>query len=137
MKKNELKKAIEFHGHLGPYLVLGMLMGKLAVKELQCRKHFGLEATVLGALHRPKSCLVDGIQVSCGCTYGKGNIKKIPGNKIQAIFRDIKNRKKIVFRLKPDLIERLDALKGHADSEAFAGKLIRINPLKLFNIYLK
>ena len=35
MRKISLKQAVDFHGHLGPYLVLGLLMGKYALKKLK------------------------------------------------------------------------------------------------------
>ncbi len=135
MKNNkDLKRAIDFHGHLGPYLVLGLLMGELAIKKLKCRRHFGLNATVKGAAERPKSCLIDGLQLSTGCTYGKGNISKLKANKIQAIFKNIDNNKRLVLSLQKDLINRLSSLKGHRDSEIFARKLLKIKPLNLFDL---
>jgi hypothetical protein len=63
-----------FHGHLGPYLVLGYRMGRLALSELDSPGHFGLSVTVHSALEPPRSCLIDGIQLGSGCTLGKRNI---------------------------------------------------------------
>lgn len=130
--KFSLKEAIKFHGHLGPYLILGLLMGDLAVKKLKCRKHFGLDTVIKGANKRPKSCLIDGLQLSTGCTYGKGNIKKIIAGNIQGIFKNIDNKRKITISLREDLINKLDDLRGHRDSELFAKKLLKIKPLNLF-----
>lgn len=134
MRSSELKKAIEFHGHLGPYLVLGLLMGDLAVRKLKCKRHFGIAAVIKGATKRPKSCLIDGVQLSTGCTYGKGNIRKIPAGKIEGIFRDSENKKEIRIGLKSSLTARLDNLKGHKDSEAFAKKLAKEAIEKLFDL---
>ena len=127
-----LKRAVDFHGHLGPYLVLGLKMGDLAVERLKCQRHFGVKAVVYGALNRPKSCLIDGIQLSSGCTYGKGNIEKKPGSQIRAVFYNLRNRKKIIIRLKKDLVDRLESLDGHKDSEALAGELFRSSPAESF-----
>lgn len=127
-----LTEAVKFHGHLGPYLVLGLLMGESAVKELGCRRHFGIKAVVKGADKRPKSCLIDGIQISTGCTYGKGNIQKIKGSKIQASFRNLQNNREIKMFLKGDLIKKLDGLNGHKDSEAFARELLSMEFKNLF-----
>ena len=41
-----LKEATMFHGHLGPYLILGILTGDLALKKLKCKKYFGLKIRV-------------------------------------------------------------------------------------------
>ncbi len=132
--KVNLKRAVEFHGHLGPYLVLGLLMGELAVKVLECKKHFGIKILVSGATEKPKSCLIDGLQLSTGCTYGKGNIEKIKGRAIQVLFSNLENKKTLVILLNKDLINRLNSLKGHSDSEAFAKKLVGFNSKDLFEI---
>lgn len=129
-----LKDAARFHGHLGPYLVLGLLAGELALKRLQCKKYFGLSVKVFGANKKPKSCLIDGLQLSTGATYGKGNIKNITGNKIQVLISDIANNKRIKISLKGDFNKRLGELKTHPDSEAFAKELYKINPLKIFRL---
>ncbi len=132
-----LSEAIKFHGHLGPYLVLGILAGELAIKKLKCRKHFGLEVKVRGATHKPKSCLIDGLQLSTGATYGKGNIKKIKSGNISVLFRNSQNNKKVMVSLKENLDEKLNSLKGHSDSEAFAKVLYKINPSRIFNLILQ
>lgn len=132
MKK--LNGAVRFHGHLGPYLVLGLLAGELALKILKAKKYFGLEVRVWGANNRPKSCLIDGLQLSTGATYGKGNIKKLAAARIKMLFRDCKNNKKITLLLKEELSKGLSALKGHSDSEIMAKRLFKTNPLELFKL---
>ena len=64
-----------FHGHLGPYLVLGYRMGRQALAELDSPGHFGVSVVVHSALEPPRSCLIDGIQLGSGCTLGKRNIE--------------------------------------------------------------
>lgn len=129
-----LKEAERFHGHIGPYLILGILAGELAFKKLNYRKYFGLDIKIFGANKKPKSCLIDGLQLSTGATYGKGDIHKLNSNDIKILFRNLKNDKKIEISLKKDLINRLNILKGHRDSEVFAKKLYKTNPLKIFNL---
>ncbi len=132
--KISLKEAVKFHGHLGPYLVLGILSGELALKRLKCSKHFGLEVRVYGTNKKPKSCLIDGLQISTGATYGKGNIQKIKDDKIKVLFYNLKNKKKIGISLREDLLEELNNLKTHRESEIFAKKLYKSNPLNIFNL---
>ncbi|MGE5197945.1 MAG: FmdE family protein [Deltaproteobacteria bacterium] len=129
MGRITLKQAVDFHGHLGPYLVLGILAGEAAIKKLNCRKYFGLEVKVSGAADKPKSCLVDGLQLSTGATYGKGNIKKIAGKNIKILFRNCEDNKKIALRLDKNLLRRLDGLKGHSDSEILAKELYKKDTL--------
>lgn len=133
-KDINLNEAIKFHGHLGPYLVLGVLAGEFALKRLRARKYFGLKVLVYGANSKPKSCLIDGLQLSTGATFGKGNIRKLNGRGIKVLFSSLDSHKKIGISLKKDLVNRLNGLKGHHDSEVWAKRLYRINPLKIFNL---
>jgi len=64
-----------FHGHLGPYVVLGFRMGRLALRATGSTGHFGITAEVHSILKPPASCLIDGIQLGSGCTMGKRNIE--------------------------------------------------------------
>jgi formylmethanofuran dehydrogenase subunit E len=69
-----LDGAVRFHGHLGPFLILGLRAGLLGVDYLG-KDYFELIATVGTAIHPPRSCFIDGIQFASGCTTGKGNLK--------------------------------------------------------------
>ena len=129
-----LKEAIKFHGHLGPYLILGMLAGELALKKLKCRKYFGLKVKVWGANIKPKSCLIDGLQLSTGATYGKGNMQKIKAKTIQILFQTIKENKRLKMHLNDEIIQKLEKLKGHKDSEIYAKLLYKISPAKIFDL---
>ena len=129
-----LKEAEEFHGHLGPYLVLGILAGELALKKLACKKYFGLEVKVRGANKRPKSCLIDGLQLSTGATYGKGNIKKLNSAIIKINFLNHINSKRLTLGFKDNLIQQLKEAKTHRDSRLLAKKLYKTDYHKLFNL---
>jgi len=124
-KRTVLKEAVRFHGHLGPYLVLGLLAGESALKKLGSKKYFGLEVKVWGATQKPKSCLIDGLQLSTGATYGKGNILKLSGPAIKISLRNCANHKKIILKLRKKLIRKLGELKSHKDSELFAKKIYK------------
>lgn len=133
MERVSLREGIEFHGHLGPYLVLGLLAGEYALKNLRCKKYFGVDVRVWGANKKPKSCLIDGLQLSTGATYGKGNIRKLNGNLIKIEFLSRLNNTKIKLDLKKDLKDRLEQAKTHKDSELLAKKLYKTSCAKLFN----
>ncbi|TAN59293.1 hypothetical protein EPN16_07695 [bacterium] len=134
MKKKEIPLiwAIDFHGHLGPYLVLGLLMGKYALNKLKARQHFGLRVKVWGVKDRPRSCLIDGLQLSTGCTYGKGNIVKYNGAVIKANFLNQDTKESIVLLLKDEVIKKLKAASSHSLSEKLARELYRAQPQDLF-----
>ena len=129
-----LKEAVKFHGHLGPYLILGILAGEIALNKLGSKKYFGMKVKVWGANKKPKSCLIDGLQLSTGATYGKGNIHKLNSKKIKVLFEDLKNNRKINLYLKKSLINRLKNLKNHEDSEEFAREVYKAEPLEIFDL---
>jgi formylmethanofuran dehydrogenase subunit E len=62
-----------FHGHVGPYVVLGYRSGRLAQERLGANA-FKLSAQVSAGSRPPMSCFVDGVQLGSGCTLGKRNI---------------------------------------------------------------
>ena len=136
-KRITLKEAIKFHGHLGPYLVLGILAGETSLKKLKCKKYFGLDIRVHGANKKPKSCLVDGLQLSTGATYGKGNIRKFNGKIIKIDFRNSLTNKKIILRFKRSIIEKLKAVRSHGDSELLAKRLYKTDYSSIFNLTTK
>jgi formylmethanofuran dehydrogenase subunit E len=73
-----LIRAGEFHGHLGPWLVLGSMIGQDALKRLDTDGYWNIEITVWLPPQRqrqPWSCILDGLQVSTGATLGKQNIR--------------------------------------------------------------
>lgn len=81
------ERAIEFHGHDGPYMVIGLRMGLTALEKLDCKGWFDLECEVRLNWNPPDSCVIDGIQISTGCTMGKKNIRVVEKPGISAIFR--------------------------------------------------
>jgi formylmethanofuran dehydrogenase subunit E len=72
-----LVAAGRFHGHIGPFLALGLRMGLIA-NELLGRAPMYVGAVVRVEPRPPRSCVVDGIQYSTGCTMGKRNIRIEP-----------------------------------------------------------
>jgi len=80
-----------FHGHLGPYLIIGMKMGELSNellgKEIGAGKgYFRKRVIVKTGTKPPISCIIDGIQYTSGCTLGKGNIEVIDQQIPEATF---------------------------------------------------
>lgn len=105
MNKN-LKKIEIFHGHLGPYVVIGYKMGLIANKHLG-NDSFSKKAIVWTDKKPPLSCIIDGIQISSGCTLGKGNIEIKNDNNTKAEFTH-RNGERIIIRLKPEIRNEID-----------------------------
>jgi len=125
-----IDRGIKLHGHAGPYLNLGIKMGLLALDILNVRGYFDLSAEVELEYCTPVSCLVDGLQISTGCTLGKGNIsvKNNPGI-IRALFKA--GNKTLLVNLKPEIIELIDFKKERC--EELAQQILNMPDAKLFN----
>lgn len=86
-----------FHGHLGPYIVLGYRIGSYAKKNF-CSDPFQMKAVVFCEGVPPQSCLADGIQIGSGCTLGKRNIEISVSDSLAVEFYAEDKKKKIVIR---------------------------------------
>lgn len=110
---NELEqRAIEFHGHDGPFMTIGLRMGLAALNMLDCKGWFGLHCEVRLNWAPPDSCVIDGIQSSTGCTMGKKNINVIEQPGVEAVFTS--KNKRLRIKLKQDVI---DEIKGNMTEE--------------------
>jgi formylmethanofuran dehydrogenase subunit E len=80
--------AFEFHGHRCPFMPLGYRMGKLAMKELgvEHEKDHGFFVIPELGIGHPQTCLMDGMQIATGATYGKSLIEKTFWGKLAAVF---------------------------------------------------
>ena len=130
-----MNKAAEFHGHLGPFLAIGVRMGLLAKKTLKSNGFRDLSVIVNTGNNLPLSCVVDGIQVATGCTLGKGNIAVTNLNEISAAFHA--KHKAIQVKMKTEVFQNLKSELLHGNPEKMeetARKISSIPDAKLFSI---
>lgn len=100
-----------FHGHLGPYVVAGLRMGRLALRKLEAEPHWGIQCQVHCPDHTPQSCSIDGIQFATGCTMGKRNIHFVVDDSgVWAEFATPNNGKRVTLRLRPEAIAKAVAV---------------------------
>jgi len=99
-----LDGAASFHGHLGPYLVLGLRSGLIAVEVLG--RDSGMSAIVETDRSPPRLCFIDGVQFATGCTMGKGNIKMRAGKAISATY--VKGKKALRVSVRSSVLEELN-----------------------------
>ncbi|MDE1818874.1 MAG: formylmethanofuran dehydrogenase [Thaumarchaeota archaeon] len=103
MNRDLLKIGIEFHGHRCPAMPLGMRAGLAALKKLDVDRASNKELhhyCETGPSHT-QTCFMDRIQLSTGCTFGKGNIEKLNYGK-NAFIVDVKNKKAVRVSWNPD-----------------------------------
>jgi len=121
-----------FHGHLGPYVVLGWRMGRIALRSLDSEGHFGLRAEVHTVLEPPASCLIDGVQLSSGCTLGKRNIEVEPAEGAAFAVFYCAGGARCEVRLKHDLPARVADLVERLGVEEAGACLLHAPESELF-----
>lgn len=109
MQHLSAEEAGRFHGHLGPYLLLGYLAGKLAVEKLKPDNELELHANVKFSTKTPYSCVVDGVQCSTWCTLGKGNIS-MENSTDRLIKFSKKDGGELVVKVKREILTKLDKM---------------------------
>ena len=132
---NMLNKAAEFHGHLGPFLVIGVRMGLLAKRTINSDGFNDLSVTVKTGSKPPLSCVADGIQVATGCTLGKGNVAIRDLKEVSSTFAT--KRRIILVKIRTDAIQSLELELMHGDPrkmEKSATKISLTPDEKLFSV---
>jgi len=139
--KEELKAMIDnaqkLHGHLGPFLVIGVRMGMIAKKALSIsddQREF-LKASVKVPLLPPFSCLIDGIQASTSCTVGNQRLTIKNSEEICVNFAKQNAGRTVKITLKPKVAEELKKkLAKGSLTEKFALELAHTPENQLFNV---
>jgi len=103
---SELNRISEFHGHLGPFVVIGYRMGKVA-NRLLGKDPFGKSAIVMTGGKTPMSCVVDGVQLASGCTLGKGNIGIVDHGLVSSLFISKSKEKSVSLELREEILSRI------------------------------
>lgn len=128
--KDMVERGIKLHGHSGPYLNLGIRMGLLALDQLGAKGYFGLSTEVELEYRTPMSCLIDGLQISTGCTMGKGNIK-VKNNPVPIKVTIKSEQKTITVTIKPEIYQLMDFKKN--TDEDLAEKILKMGDRELFD----
>ncbi len=104
-----LEKAVEFHGHLGPFLVLGVRMSLIGLRELGVKGDYQrLRVTATLRNRTPFSCILDGIQVVTKCTMGNKRLRlKNDTSQIVTKFQIGNDRREVNVMVSPATFENL------------------------------
>jgi formylmethanofuran dehydrogenase subunit E len=102
-----LEKASDFHGHLGPFVTVGVRMGLAGLDRIDpsCRESLRIEASL--PLRVPFSCVVDGLQATTKCTVGNQKLSLRGGDSITAAFETSKIGKPVIVALKQQVFQGL------------------------------
>jgi formylmethanofuran dehydrogenase subunit E len=131
-----IENAAKLHGHLGPFLVIGVRMGDLAKRHLKVddKSSPRLEVSIKTPLSTPFSCVIDGIQASTSCTVGNRKLKIENSTKeIAACFRLQNSQRTTKLSVNPKIVETLisEMSKG-ANTEHLAAKIAHMQEEQLF-----
>ena len=127
-----LKKIEQFHGHLGPYAVIGYRMGLIANEKLG-KDPFCKKAIIYTGTTPPLSCIVDGIQMSSGCTLGKGNLTVQSDHVPKALFSTDEG-KCLEIILKEAIQEEIDTKVNDENIIEYSEKMFDKSDEELFEI---
>lgn len=134
----KIATAADFHGHLGPFLVIGVRMAMLARKILDIDfGHNNMEATVKLPLLTPYSCILDGIQATTKCTIGNQKLKFTDSPDITAKFT-LLSKREVIIALNSAVYEKLNSQLSRKSSlkevERLALQIASISEEDLFEI---
>lgn len=113
-----LTRAKEFHGHICPFVAIGVRISAIAMQELGIKKD---EVASIGeeilAIVECNNCLTDGVQIATGCTLGNNSL----------LYLDLgKNALTLVKR------SDWNGVRVYVDSEKLREKYFDKEALKLF-----
>jgi formylmethanofuran dehydrogenase subunit E len=130
-----LKQAGRFHGHIGPFLAIGLRMGLIA-NEMLGRAPMQTRARVRVEPRPPRSCVVDGIQYASGCTMGKRNIEIEPDPAaVSVVFT--RDETSLHVTLRDDFLRAMEEeLRGAAEKAVvdYSHRIMDTRPEDLFEV---
>jgi len=130
-----LEKARDLHGHLGPFLVVGVRAGLRGLRELQTRKeNLDVSAKARLTYSVPYSCILDGIQVATGCTIGNRRLTYENSSNPMILFQNRTGRAIAVSILPEAIDELMRQLAKDAPAEEAAHKAAAMAEEELFKV---
>lgn len=133
-----IKDAVKLHGHLGPFLIIGVRMGTIANRIL-CPPRSGnsaLQATVRLPLRTPFSCVLDGIQSTTKCTIGNQRLKvEHSPEEVMAEFKTCDTGESLIITTSPKITDEIkNEFSRGAKSEKLAAKIASTPEDQLFEM---
>lgn len=136
--ESTIRRSVEFHGHLGAFLIVGVRMGTLAKRHLkdELKDRFSLRATLNVPLRVPFSCTIDGVQVTTCCTVGNRRLSlENSKGEIVGTFVADGSREALKVRVKPEIVKGLIRKRTDGVSnEELAAQVSRMSDDQLFSV---
>lgn len=108
-RNDELYKAgFLLHGHRCPAMPMGLRAGVAALEALGVSRSTDGQLTALVEIDSDHcaTCYADGVMMATGCTFGKGNIRKLGYGKFVLTLIDNKTGRSVRVATKNEVIER-------------------------------
>lgn len=108
-RNNELFKAgLLLHGHKCPAMPMGLRAGMAALEALGVERAADGQLTALVEIDTEHcaTCYADGVMMATGCTFGKGNIRKLGYGKFVLTLIDNKAGRSVRVATRNEVIKR-------------------------------
>jgi len=129
---------VKLHGHLGPFLVVGVRMGGAAKRifNQDARDSFRFRVTAKVPLVIPFSCAIDGIQATTHCTLGNQRLRiENAQEQIFASFRSEDSDRAVRISVNPRVIRELvRKMSAGVGNDELAGEIAAMPETQLFTI---
>jgi formylmethanofuran dehydrogenase subunit E len=123
----QIRDAVRLHGHLGPFLVIGVRIG-VTVKQmlkLENQPTTYLHAHIQVPLRTPFSCTLDGIQSTTHCTIGNRRLRVTKSQQeMKAQFEIADSDKTLTITVNPKIIKEItDRISKGTPNEVLAEEI--------------
>ncbi len=108
-RNDELYKAgLLLHGHKCPAMPMGLRAGRAALQALGVERAMDGQLTALVEIDSDHcaTCYADGVMMATGCTFGKGNIRKLGYGKFVLTLIDNKSGHSVRVATRNEVIKR-------------------------------
>jgi formylmethanofuran dehydrogenase subunit E len=131
------ERARAFHGHLGPWLALGLKMGVEALEKLGVERYWKMRVVAECELEPPVTCLIDGLQLATGATMGKRNIEARAGDPVRVSVTSEKTGKCVEFTLLPQAPQMFDDWYNEVGEDETAHRVFEAESAALYETALR
>ncbi len=116
-----LQRAAQFHGHLGPWVIIGVRAGLAGRQAVGARGYFDLTVECQMPFKKPpQTCMLDGLQVATGATYGKRNLMLKEAEQLCVVVTNVETNASVRIRLTDRLLALVSPAnlgRGQVDRE--------------------